>query len=918
MPRALDDQIQDIEKLDKLRQHARDLQLEAIEALTAKPYQRRPRTIDPPAVVAVSQRENWNPPGDDIEKANLLCALSKRLEPKEAESRRQLNASRTDLINDLSAITYAELDPALHMDVVPIFRSARVLRALAETPDKVFSTGALVCLCRIVWELNEITAPTWSGGAARAGDQAIATAFVTGECARALLAVAEALDKTAEAADVLAKEAARPRTTFAAWQEQEDRFRKESLDISLSALQPRLILRLDRAGNPSPAEMLDQIKAYLATSIPAIGSLNIPRGATPTPRATDGPRKIAPPHYDRTAKEIAWAVGKRFLDAIRGPIPDTSPEAVGKRISERLRRGSQIIRELVEPIESFAESCIDRQLAATSPAFQVTVDAAELVFAATLYGRVTDWKRPKVKAAWSVLKPMLSANGRLPSVRPFDVRQEDGYRLNVQTLEVTRRLADLIAKLDVEVEPDFVQRMLLPFDYTRVPATNKKESGWTTDPPARKVTSLWWLTAIAVDALDSIIRMLDEIINREILRNFQVREPTSLKLGLDDLFYPDFGLARLHDKPSIAEELQKLRAHAGFGPPDDRPLFSMILHGPPGTGKTTLVEAVAKSAQVPLVEVTPSDILVGGTEGVERRTRNVFQALSKLTNAVILFDEFDSILLDRNKRDPDAIPRSVIEFLTPGMLPKLKALNDASKLQRVSFVLATNFVDRLDSAVTRGGRFDAKHGVFPPDVVSRLGRLIGQLDKSEPKLTSLETQLEEQVRAETNPGRRGELERELQLLRRRAQPSTRIPQVLGGVLQTAGGAMDRLGKIGWYTAPRETKDFENTLFGGVLMNRDYPKGEAEASYERELDNYRRQLAKREGKTFEEVKDQKPPPDEYWVHWRLIVFWESELETKIGALWRRGAAPAWDEVYRFVEALPAPPPDPPAPVATATP
>src|SRR5262249_1087653 len=167
----------------------------------------------------------------------------------------------------------------------------------------------------------------------------------------------------------------------------------------------------------------------------------------------------------------------------------------------------------------------------------------------------------------------------------------------------------------------------------------------------------------------------------------------------------------------------QLRAHAGAGPTEKDRLFSLILYGPPGTGKSTLVEAVAKSAAVPLVEITPSDILVGGAEGVERRTRHVFQALSKLTHAVILFDEFDSILLDRAKRDPDEIPQSVIEFLTPGMLPKLKALNEASKEQRISFVLATNFVDRLDAAVTRGGRFDDRHGIYPPDVGSRLERL---------------------------------------------------------------------------------------------------------------------------------------------------------------------------------------------------
>ena len=296
----------------------------------------------------------------------------------------------------------------------------------------------------------------------------------------------------------------------------------------------------------------------------------------------------------------------------------------------------------------------------------------------------------------------------------------DGYRLNVATLQVTRHFADLIANLDVEPEPEFVARLMLPFEYTRVSGAPGK-SGWTSDPPLREPKSLWWLTAIAAGALGSVVHMLDKTINRRVLRHFHVREPASLTLRLDDLFYPDFGLtafrgddrlAKQKQKPqSVAIELQHLRAHAGNGPAEKQPLFSLILYGPPGTGKTTLVEAAAASAGVPLVEITPSDILVGGTEGIERRARQVFQALSKLTHVVILFDEFEQILLDR-KMQGGKMPTSVIEFLTPGMLPKLKALYDASKTGRVSYVLATNYLDTIDSAVRRNGRFDRRCAIL--------------------------------------------------------------------------------------------------------------------------------------------------------------------------------------------------------------
>src|SRR5205823_15132838 len=82
---------------------------------------------------------------------------------------------------------------------------------------------------------------------------------------------------------------------------------------------------------------------------------------------------------------------------------------------------------------------------------------------------------------------------------------------------------------------------------------------------------------------------------------------------------------------------------------DEDRVYSLVLHGPPGTGKTTIVEALALSCESPLVEITPSDIVVKGQEAVERRARTVFEALSLLTRVVILFDEFDPVLA---RRDP--------------------------------------------------------------------------------------------------------------------------------------------------------------------------------------------------------------------------------------------------------------------------
>ncbi|MET4323798.1 AAA family ATPase [Bradyrhizobium sp. RT5a] len=627
--KPLDEQIADIEKLDELRQRARGLQEGAIEALTQKTYVPQPRSqskLEKAAWIEKAERANWALPGDDVEKAEMLQALA-LLKPTEEKNNTCWNESRERLIADLTDITYKDcIESEAALDTVPIFRCAQVLQALARTPGHALSEAALACFYRVVQELNEIASPAWASAAARASHDAMPTAFITGECVRALLALENALLQTATAAETLGKEAMRASkfgSDFELWRDQEEAFRARSLRVSLATLRPQMIIDLgeEDLSEGKAKVALDKIEQTLrAASVkllqfphatfPDLPNERRPEVAKPEHRL----QEIVPYYFAGAAKVIALYALQRLVHTVCAPINNTDPELLGTGISEKLKNGAQIVRDLLQPAEQFGEAVIDRELAAHSAALGAGVDGAELAFAAPLLGLVSgNWKRPKVRAAYEVLRPLLSVHGRLRSIRPFNVH-EKGYRLNVQTLEATRRFADLVAHLDVEPEPQFVERLMLPFEYTRVPGVKTADRGWTTDPPGRNSISLWWLTAIALAALESVIRMLDAVINRHVLQHFHVRKPSSLKLDLDELFYPDFGFAAFSKLKgeatnNIAVKLQQLRAHAGIGPVEKDRLFSLIIYGPPGTGKSTLVEAVAKSAGVPLVEITPSRLL---------------------------------------------------------------------------------------------------------------------------------------------------------------------------------------------------------------------------------------------------------------------------------------------------------------------
>jgi predicted ATPase len=236
--------------------------------------------------------------------------------------------------------------------------------------------------------------------------------------------------------------------------------------------------------------------------------------------------------------------------------------------------------------------------------------------------------------------------------------------------------------------------------------------GWVSEVADPDGEPSLWSTALAVETLKRIEIVIGRVINQKVFAHFTVRRPSVP--GLDDLFYPDYGLAAAKatneaaalPRESVGLELQRMRAHiAGFS--NIERTNSVVLHGPAGTGKTTLAESLAVTCGVELVEVTPSDISQAGTDGVEGRSRAVFEALGLLSKVVILFDEFDPLLQRRS--DDGRGERNIFMFLTPGMLPKLKLLHEQAALRQV--------------AAVRQGRFDKKIGIYPPDVVSRLGRM---------------------------------------------------------------------------------------------------------------------------------------------------------------------------------------------------
>lgn len=145
-------------------------------------------------------------------------------------------------------------------------------------------------------------------------------------------------------------------------------------------------------------------------------------------------------------------------------------------------------------------------------------------------------------------------------------------------------------------------------------------------------------------------------------------------------------------------------------------LKSMLLYGPPGTGKSTIAEEIAKAKDWPLVTITPSDFIANGADQVEARAKIIFKVLEEQEHIVVLFDEIDRLILDRDSKEYHS-QSDIFQFMTPSMLVKIK---DLRTKERIIFIIATNYEERIDMAIKRAGRIDEKYLVLPPDKEGRM------------------------------------------------------------------------------------------------------------------------------------------------------------------------------------------------------
>lgn len=150
--------------------------------------------------------------------------------------------------------------------------------------------------------------------------------------------------------------------------------------------------------------------------------------------------------------------------------------------------------------------------------------------------------------------------------------------------------------------------------------------------------------------------------------------------------------------------------HTGVQPPR-----GVLLHGPPGCGKTLLAHAIAGELGVPFISVSAPSVVSGMSGESEKTLRDTFEEAKRIAPCLLFIDEIDAITPKRESAQREMERRIVAQFLT--------CMDDMSwdktDNKPVIVIGATNRPDSLDAALRRAGRFDHEISMGVPDDEAR-------------------------------------------------------------------------------------------------------------------------------------------------------------------------------------------------------
>ncbi len=190
-----------------------------------------------------------------------------------------------------------------------------------------------------------------------------------------------------------------------------------------------------------------------------------------------------------------------------------------------------------------------------------------------------------------------------------------------------------------------------------------------------------------------------------------LNEPAPEAKGVPRTTYEDIGglheeLQRVREMVELPLRHPELFQRLGIEPPK-----GVLLHGPPGCGKTLLARAVANESEANFFSINGPEIMSKFYGESEARLREIFQQAQQNAPGIIFIDELDAIAPKREEVTGEVERRVVAQLLA--------LMDGLSGRGNVIVIGATNRPGALDPALRRPGRFDREIEIGVPDKQAR-------------------------------------------------------------------------------------------------------------------------------------------------------------------------------------------------------
>lgn len=179
---------------------------------------------------------------------------------------------------------------------------------------------------------------------------------------------------------------------------------------------------------------------------------------------------------------------------------------------------------------------------------------------------------------------------------------------------------------------------------------------------------------------------------------------TEAKLTYEDIGGLGEQVKRIREMIELPLRFPQVFARLGIDPPK-----GVLLHGPPGSGKTLIARAIANETDASFMQISGPQIMHKFYGESEAHLRSVFEGAKKNAPSILFLDELDAIA----PRREDLGGEKQVELRVVAQL--LALMDGLEERGQVIVIGATNLPNALDPALRRPGRFDREIVIPIPD-----------------------------------------------------------------------------------------------------------------------------------------------------------------------------------------------------------